>query len=122
MWPLSQCAGSARNQTQTIFESVHILPDTVPLQASLEYLLTVPEPQSSSESPAHCTPVSGGLEVLITQGALSRVVAQAALPFKSKPKLDAARRQGATRTLDQKRAVVMEPHVREGALLAKKLL
>ena len=43
---------------------------------------------------------------------------QAALPFKTKPKLEPKRR---TKTLEQKRAVVLEPHERKAYTLIQQL-
>ncbi len=46
---------------------------------------------------------------------------QAALPFKTKPKLEAARKPGKRGTLEQRRAVVLEPHERKAATLLQQL-
>jgi ribosome biogenesis protein BMS1 len=43
---------------------------------------------------------------------------QAALPFKTKPKLEPPRKR---KTLDQKRAVVLEPHERQAYTLLQQL-
>jgi len=46
---------------------------------------------------------------------------QAALPFKTKPKLEAARKSGKRGTLEQRRAVVLEPQERKAATLMQQL-
>lgn len=48
----------------------------------------------------------------------SPVVAQAALPFKSKPKVEAARKR---KSLEQRRAVVLEPGEKRAAALLHQL-
>lgn len=49
------------------------------------------------------------------------ITTQAALPFKTKPKLEAARKPGKRGTLEQRRAVVLEPHERKAATLLQQL-
>eukprot|EP00983_Pelagomonas_calceolata_P065069 1148429-Pelagomonas_calceolata.AAC.2 len=69
-------------------------------------------------------PPPGGIERRIDRSdilVVASLAVAAALPFKTKPKLEAARKPGKRGTLEQRRAVVLEPHERRAATLLQQL-